>query len=259
MAEIDFGFLVWWEQHFTERNGREPSPQTRKAIEGVLSSLYVFLTNYGFLVDEDGKAVRNPMLGYERTTVRQRSNDWLRSQEDSALLDTPMTEIEAILVHFLRHSGLRIGEALALRMSDVDLVDMTIRVSDSKTQSGIREIPIVPELVPRIRAWIAYVQAHGAHRPNGYFLCTTRVGRWRDKGTGQVLETAPGGRMRPQTVEKIVRRVGERASNRASNPSPAQEDIRIPSPQCGDALGRRLGFARTLRPAHHEAGLRRVV
>lgn len=209
-TDLDFGFLVHWTAQFEARNGREPKTQTLKSVHGVLSSLYTFLANYGFLVDEEGRPVTNPMLALERPTFKQRANDWLRKGEDDALLETPMSELEQILVWFLRWTGLRLGEALALRTHDVDLIEKTIRVPDSKTENGIREVPIAPELVPRIKGWIAYVQSRGAYRPNGHFLCTTNVRHWKD-GHGRIHETVPGGPMRQQTVERIIRRVGERA------------------------------------------------
>jgi integrase len=208
--ELDFGFLVHWTEHFQARNGREPRAQTLKAVHGVLSSLYRFLSDHGLLVDDEGRPVTNPMLALERPKFKQRPNDWLRKGEDDTLLEMPVSELEEILVWLLRWSGLRLGEALALRMHDVDLIERTIHVSDSKTENGIREVPIAPELVPRIKNWIAYVQSRGCYRPNGYFLCTTNVRHWRDR-EGRIHETVPGGRMRQQTVERVVRRVGERA------------------------------------------------
>jgi integrase len=209
-AELDFGFLVHWTEQFEARNGREPKPQTLKGVHGVLSSLYRFLSDYGFLVDESGGPVTNPMLALQRPTFKQRANDWLRAAEDDALLETQMSELEEILVWLFRWSGLRLGEALSLRMHDVDTIERTIRVPDSKTESGVREVPIAPELLPRIKSWIAYVQARGVYRPKGHFLCTTNVRRWKDRA-GVVHETVPGGPMRPQTVERIIRRVGNRA------------------------------------------------
>jgi integrase len=95
-------------------------------------------------------------------------------------------------------------------MRDVDLIERTIYVQDSKTENGIREVPIAPELVPRIKRWTTYVRERGCHKPNGYFLCTTNVRHWRGPD-GRVHESVPGGPMRQQTVERIVRRVGDRA------------------------------------------------
>jgi integrase len=209
--EIDTFIKAWWAERFEARNGREPSAQSKRAVHTVLSSLYGYLVDFAVLVDEGGRAVPNPMPKVPRPRIVRRRNDWLRSGEDAALLEAPMDLHERVLVYLLRWTGLRLSEALALRIRDVDLIERTIYVNDSKTENGIREVPIAPELVPSIKAWLAHLDAKGLNRSGGYLLCTTRVGRWKDRATGRVLTSEPGSPMKPQQVEKIVRRVGERA------------------------------------------------
>lgn len=210
-SDLDFGFFVEWAKDFERRNGREPSAQSLRGVHTALSSFFRFMANYGLLTDAEGHSVRNPMLAVEPPKVTRRRNDWLRRQEDEKLLETAMDSHEEILVHFLRWTGLRLGEALSLRICDVDLDEKTVTVSNSKTENGIRQVPVVPELVPRIKAWFAFLDSKGLYRPRGYFLCTTRSGHWRNPKTGEIGSSDPGSPMKPQQVEKIVRRVGERA------------------------------------------------
>jgi integrase len=210
-ADLDFAFFAWWVEAFEARNGRHPSSQTLRAVHTALSSLYRFLANYGFLVDEDGSPVANPMLAVEPPRVVRRQNDWLRRQEDEALLDTPMDSHEEVLVWLFRWTGLRLGEALALRIRDVDLVDRTIHVTDSKTENGLRQVPITPELLPRLKSWLQRLDSKGLNGSNGYFLCTTRQGHWRNPRTGVAGTSEPGSQMKPQTVQQIIRKVGQRA------------------------------------------------
>lgn len=91
--------------------------------------------------------------------------------ERSALTDA---EIESVIDHvnddfglypfFLMYTGLRRGEALALQWRDVDLEHGTISISKSiefssaaghaktpKTESGVRQIPILSPLVPHLK------------------------------------------------------------------------------------------------------------
>jgi len=209
--ELDFGFFAEWSEQFEARNGREPSAQSLRGVHTTLSSLYRFLVNYGLLTDEEGRPVANPMLAVEPPKIIRRRNDWLHRQEDERLLETPMDSHEEILVHFLRWTGLRLGEALSLRIGDVDLDEKTVTVSDSKTESGIRQVPIAPELLPRIKAWLHHLERKNVYRHRGYFFCTTRAGHWRDSTTGETKASEPGSPLKPQQVEKIIRRVGERA------------------------------------------------
>src|SRR4029077_1934001 len=52
----------------------------------------------------------------------------------------------------LTFAGLRIGELLALRWSDVDLAVGRIRVVRSKTDAGIREVSLLPVLREKLAA-----------------------------------------------------------------------------------------------------------
>jgi len=192
-AEIDQSFLGEWERSFLERNGRTPSEQTLRNLIGCLSSFYGYLHDFGFLVDEDGRPVANPMLAIEAPRIESGPPDWLRADEDEKLLSTPMNDQEAILVWLLRLTGVRLGEALALRWSNVDLTEGTISVERSKFGKS-RVLPILPELVPRLRAWSAYVESKGLYDPHGFVLITRNRTPWTQ-----------------QHAEKLVRRVGERA------------------------------------------------
>jgi integrase len=87
-----------------------------------LRSFYAFLDRFGLLVDEQGGALRNPALALELPVIPVRPElDWLRAEEDEALLATSMSAREDIIVLTLRMTGLRLGEALALTSRDVDL------------------------------------------------------------------------------------------------------------------------------------------
>ena len=216
-ADLDLGFFTWWQERFEAKNGQAPKNSTVKNVHGILSSFYRYLANFGFLTT-DGRPVLNPMLAIEAPKVRQKANDWLRADEDEALLAAPINDLETIIVWFLRFTGLRIGEALSLRWSDIDLTEKLIRVNQSKTENGIRVVPIPPELVQKIKRWGVYLQERGAYRHNGNFLSTTRTGHWLDRKTRRILSSEPGSPMKPQSVERILRRVGERVGIEGLHP-----------------------------------------
>jgi integrase/recombinase XerD len=194
-AELDAGFLVAWEAEFRLRNGREAKPNSLRAVIQALKSFYGYLERFDRLLDGEGKPFRNPALALEAPVVRPAAElDWLRAEEDEALLALPMSEREAILVFFLRLTGLRLNEALTLTNRDVDLPGNEIRVRSSKSEAGYRSLPIVPELRPVIERWRAFTIARGCYLLEGPFLVTRN-------------RTA----MKAQYVELVVRRVGERA------------------------------------------------
>jgi integrase len=71
--------------------------------------------------------------------------------------------------------GLRISEALALRWRDVDLAGGRTRIAGSKTDAGVRWVPLVPAL----RDDLAERKAVAAHtRPNDKVFSTLTGGMW---------------------------------------------------------------------------------
>lgn len=108
----------------------------------------------------------------------QRRNDWLRAFEDCALLEAPATETERVIVWLLRWTGLRVSEACALLVADVDLTPgrESVTVRKSKSAAGQRVVPIVPELAIALHGWLAYRRDRdgcGYHSP----LLAGRSGR----------------------------------------------------------------------------------
>lgn len=62
------------------------------------------------------------------------------------------------------YSGVRIGELLDLRKEDVHLEERWFYVRESKTEAGIREVPIAEKIVPFFEHWLS--------RPCEYLICT---------------------------------------------------------------------------------------
>jgi site-specific recombinase XerD len=193
--ELEFSFLATWEADFVTRNGRDPSPNSVRAVMQAVGSFYRFLEKFDLLVTGEGSRLRNPALVLEAPTIRPAAElDWLKRDEDEALLGVKMNTRERTLVFLLRMTGLRVGEAISLLNRDVDLAENTIRVRSSKSDAGYRTVPIAPELRPQLQKWIAYTKAEALYQADGPFLVT------RNK-------TA----MKAQYVEDALERIGERA------------------------------------------------
>jgi integrase len=190
-------FVGAWIEAFEARNGREPSGYAVKGVIVALRSFYKYLERFGMLLDGEGRATSNPTLALDVPSIPQKVNDWLRQAEDETLLATPMSENEQAIVWLLRWSGLRIGEALSLRVSDVDFADGTIYVRKSKTARGIRGVPIAPELRPKLNGWLHVLRERGLLMDGGPLFPTRNRKPWT-----------------PQQAEKVVRRVGQRAGLR---------------------------------------------
>jgi integrase len=196
--DIDL-FLTRREAELEARMGRRPRRSTVRAQIAALRSFFLYLERSGLLVDVDGRAVTNPMTAVVAPTVEQRPNDFLRPLEDAALLECALPPAERIVVWLLRWTGLRVAEACALRLQDLDLTPEReiIVVRKSKTTAGVRTIPLVPCLVPELEAWLRMLSSRGVSSPQAHLLATTS-----------------GSAFRPTFVWRLVKRAGARAEVR---------------------------------------------
>ena len=82
----------------------------------------------------------------------QRPNDFLRPHEDRAILNADCSHEYGVVVWLLRYTGVRVAEARALTLADIDLTPEgeSLTVRGSKTPAATRTIPVLPQLVPLI-------------------------------------------------------------------------------------------------------------
>src|SRR5262249_41336062 len=155
--------------------GRPPAPKTVRNILGAMRAWYAFMERFDLIE-------KNPMRQIDDPVCVRRTNDWLRPDQDEAVLSAQMNEQERLLINLLRWTGIRVSEARALLWSDVSAEGIPVR--QSKTIRGIRTSPLLPELAPHLR-----------QREDSTLVMATR------NGTPMVA----------QHMEKLTRRVGERA------------------------------------------------
>ena len=120
---------------------------------------------------------RNPArVGGKRRKLktRQPERSYLdRADQIESLLDAAAEldrvgrrpKVRRLLLATLIFSGLRLGEALGLRWRDIDLAAGRLRVIDSKTDAGVREV----ELLPLLREELTTHKA-GCHIASGNAL-----------------------------------------------------------------------------------------
>lgn len=98
---------------------------------------------------EDGQLRSNPAVGVRVIVkdTRDRAPKWLSNNETKALL-AAMPADHADLAYFLAATGARISEALSAKWADID--GGVWSVKESKTEAGLREIPLSPETLRRL-------------------------------------------------------------------------------------------------------------
>ncbi len=186
-------FLSRWEADWEARTGRRPRPATVRARIAALNSFFDFAERMSLLTSS------NPMIGVITPASEQRPNDFLRPVEDAALLRAHLRPQERILIWLLRWTGLRVAEACALRLQDLDLSPgrESLVVRKSKTAAGVRTIPLVPPLIPELECWLSLLEDRGVVSPQA-----------------ALLATRSGSPFKPTYVWRLVKRAGARADVR---------------------------------------------
>jgi integrase len=104
----------------------------------------------------DYKLIReNPATGKRRRlTTKEPAGEWVQPEQLMVLLDAPEPGVRRVLLRILAGTGLRIGEALALRWRHVDLMGAgTLSVVASKTDAGVRTVDLPAALRDELQAW----------------------------------------------------------------------------------------------------------
>lgn len=85
--------------------------------------------------------------------------------------DNPICQTALMLIY----SGVRIGELLDLKKEDVHLEERYFDVVSSKTQNGIRKVPIAEKVYPFYKSWFEDTDSeYLIHRSNGEIRETIR-------------------------------------------------------------------------------------
>jgi integrase len=92
----------------------------------------------------------------------------------------------------LGRGGVRVSELCDLRLRDVRLHDPArFRIPDSKTEAGIREVQMTPDLVERFTEHLGRLRVAGQPTgPDDYAFPNLRGGRMARQRVGKVLREA---------------------------------------------------------------------
>jgi integrase len=154
---------------------------------------------------------RNPADRVQPPKSAPRQAQRFAPEEIGRILETTEgTRLHGLWV-LLFGTGLRIGEALALTWEDVDLDRLVVQVRRSKTQAGIRSVPIGREVADALRA----------HRALQLRERLAAGPLWEDHGL--VFPTTRG---TPQSSDNVRRRDWARALAAAGLPHRRLHEIR---------------------------------
>jgi len=156
------------------------SPKTRATTLATLRQALRWAVGADLITRNPAEHVSAP----RSDTVRV--DDTLEVDEAKAVLTAAAKDAELGALWWLALTyGLRIGELMALRWSDIDTDEMTVR--RSKTPAGVRTLPLIPEATRVLKAHrsqrgtVAPIDGYVFCRPGGQPLYHQLVhNRWND-------------------------------------------------------------------------------
>jgi integrase len=159
----------------------------------------------------DGLLARNPAALIQRPGVERREALYLSAADVSALLKAAQPSRYYPALALIASTGIRRGEALALKWCDVDLdaglmrikatiqrIDGKLVVSEPKTVRSRRPIPLSPPVVAMLRK----------HRTTQLEERLAAVDQWSD--TGLVFTTELGTPCEPRNLLRVMEAAAEK-------------------------------------------------
>ena len=121
-----------------------------KHTHSLLNQLYTFAV-------ADGLTTSNPMTAVKVTQkAENKTEKTVFSREEWTLISSEADKgnFSAQVLKILLYTGLRIGELLSLRLEDVHLAERYMYIRSSKTENGVRNVPISSKIMPILEGFV---------------------------------------------------------------------------------------------------------
>lgn len=155
LSEINHDLITEWVDHMCHKNISAKRRQVKNLSPATVNRAYRYLRACLRTAYIRGHIRVNPCVGIDLPRVETGRLDYLEPSEVAQLLESAEWP-ERTIFTVLAYSGLRLGEALALRWKHVDFAHETIIVEQAysywggiqspKTPNSVRAVPLLPTL-----------------------------------------------------------------------------------------------------------------
>ena len=121
--------------------GKQYAKSTVRHLKLLFNKAYLCAIDNNLCNRNPIKSCVVPKNAFEKTIEALTSNE--QEMLEKSLCN--LLPIDDFSIRFLLNTGLRRGEFLALKWDDWDKKNNVLKIRDSKTKKGIREIPLIPE------------------------------------------------------------------------------------------------------------------
>jgi integrase len=115
----------------------------------------------------------------------------MRAHASRLIVDGSPYVGRGVIVETLGRSGVRVSERCDLKLGDVRAQEGRFRITDSKTEAGVREVQMTRDLADRFARHVAQISAAGHPiGPADYAFPNVRGGRMTRQRVGQIVRDA---------------------------------------------------------------------
>lgn len=140
-------------QHVIDHSGK--NYPTLKKIKVLFNVMYKYAMRYELCPKDNSRYV--DILKYSKQNPNARDRNPF-SKKDIDLLWSMQHDKWYQILLMLIYTGVRIGELLELEKKDINLEEQYFDVTKSKTESGVRRVPIADCILPFFKNWYEYSQ-----------------------------------------------------------------------------------------------------
>lgn len=157
-------------QRLVEQN-YTPSTTARKVA--ALKTFFHWLSQRGLVAEDPTLRLRSPKV--EKRTPRLLSEEEVnRLFESASKMPPPRSLRDRALLEVIYATGMRVSEAISLRLSDVDLEANTVRCAGRGTRQRI--IPLTPQAAAALRAYLEHARGDMVNDANTDFVFVNPLG-----------------------------------------------------------------------------------
>lgn len=156
-----FNLLVpIWDKPFTDvyldewqaiADNSEKNAPTLKDYKILISQLYKFAIMHDIVKPDQDKSKYIDLSNFKNPNARKRER--FTAEEIQKIWTLKEADINYTIILMLIYTGVRISELLDLKKENISLKEHWFDVTESKTASGIRRVPISDKIYPFFQYW----------------------------------------------------------------------------------------------------------
>ena len=140
---------------------------TMRKIRVMIHQVFSYAMRHEYLFRDVSKYI--DITKYRDKNPNSKKRDIFHQEHLDRLWCMSKDKYKAIML-ILIYTGVRVGELLNLKTSDVHLDEQYFDVIESKTINGLRKVPIADKIKPLIKTWLDDECEYLIHRPDGAIM-----------------------------------------------------------------------------------------